>query len=45
MGSLKTAQALMTKFSYEEKGQHVLLIKPATDDRDDTVYAGKSVPG
>ncbi|MBO6157635.1 MAG: thymidine kinase [Firmicutes bacterium] len=37
MGSSKTAQALMTKFNYEEKGKSVLLIKPSTDTRDDTV--------
>ncbi len=37
MGSSKTAQALMTKINYEEKGKSVLLIKPATDTRDDTV--------
>ena len=37
MGSSKTAQALMTKFNYEEKGQTVWLIKPATDTRDDSV--------
>lgn len=37
MGSSKTAQALMTKFNYEEKGKRVLLIKPATDNRDDQV--------
>ena len=35
MGSSKTAQALMTKFNYEEKDQTVWLIKPATDTRDD----------
>ena len=35
MGSSKTAQALMTKFNYEEKGRTVWLIKPATDTRDD----------
>ena len=34
MGSSKTAQALMTRFNYEEKGTHVWLIKPATDVRD-----------
>ena len=33
-GSSKTAQALMTKFNYEEKGYTVGLMKPATDDRD-----------
>ena len=36
MGSSKTAQALMVKFNYEEKGKRVLLLKPATDTRDDT---------
>lgn len=35
MGSSKTAQALMTKFNYEEKGKSVWLMKPATDNRDD----------
>ena len=34
MGSSKTAQALITKFNYEERGMKVWLIKPATDDRD-----------
>ena len=34
MGSSKTAQALITKFNYEEKGMRVWLIKPATDNRD-----------
>ena len=34
MGSSKTAQALITKFNYEERGMHVWLIKPATDTRD-----------
>lgn len=34
MGSSKTANALMTKFNYEEKGKRVLLLKPAVDDRD-----------
>lgn len=34
MGSSKTAQALMTKFNYEEKGRRVWLIKPSTDTRD-----------
>lgn len=35
MGSSKSAQALMTKFNYEEKGKSVWLIKPAIDTRDD----------
>lgn len=34
MGSSKTAQALMTKFNYEEKGYRVGLMKHAADDRD-----------
>lgn len=34
MGSSKTAQALTTKFNYEEKGMSVWLIKPGADDRD-----------
>jgi thymidine kinase len=34
MGSSKTAQALITKFNYEERGMRVWLIKPATDNRD-----------
>ena len=34
MGSAKTAQALITKFNYEERGMKVWLIKPATDCRD-----------
>ena len=39
MGSSKTAQALITKFNYEEKGKRVWLIKPATDTRDDNFDA------
>ena len=34
MGSSKTAQALITKFNYEERGVSVWLIKPSTDTRD-----------
>ena len=34
MGSSKTANALITKFNYEERGMKVWLIKPSTDDRD-----------
>lgn len=34
MGSSKTAQALITKFNYEERGMKVWLIKPAADTRD-----------
>ena len=34
MGSSKTANALITKFNYEERGMKVWLIKPALDIRD-----------
>ena len=34
MGSSKTANALITKFNYEERGMKVWLIKPAIDVRD-----------
>lgn len=41
MGSSKTAQALMCKFNYEERGFKVLLIKNLVDKRD--VQNGKVV--
>lgn len=34
MGSSKTAQALITKYNYEENGMRVWLLKPAADRRD-----------
>lgn len=34
MGSSKTAQALITKFNYEERGMSVWLIKPQIDNRE-----------
>lgn len=34
MGSSKTANALMVKYNYEEKGQIPVLLKPRTDTRD-----------
>ena len=33
MGSSKSAQALITKFNYEERGMKVWLLKPSTDNR------------
>ncbi len=33
MGSSKTAQALITKFNYEERGMKVLFLKPSVDTR------------
>ena len=38
MGSSKSAQALITKFNYEERGMKVWLIKPAVDTRDGAAY-------
>ena len=37
MGSSKTANALMTRFNYMEKGKNVWLIKPSTDTRDNII--------
>ena len=37
MGSSKTAQALITKYNYEENGMRVWLVKPAADQRDGAV--------
>ena len=34
MGSSKTANALMARFNYEERGQKTLLCKPQLDTRD-----------
>ncbi len=34
MNSSKTANALMVKYNYEERGQKVLLLKPSIDNRD-----------
>ncbi len=34
MGSSKTANALITKFNYEERGMRVWLVKPSIDTRD-----------
>ncbi len=34
MGSSKTANALMTRFNWEEKGKKVVLLKPSIDTRD-----------
>ena len=34
MGSSKTANALMARFNYEERGQQTLLVKPRLDTRD-----------
>ena len=41
MGSSKTAQALMCKFNYEQKGFKVYLFKPKSDNR--TIVGGQAV--
>ena len=35
MGSSKTANALMVRYNYVEKGKKVVLLKPRCEDRDD----------
>jgi len=34
MGSSKTANAIMVQYNYEERGQKVLMVKPALENRD-----------
>ena len=34
MGSSKTANALMVRYNYLEKGQNCILLKPAVENRD-----------
>ena len=34
MGSSKSANILMVRYNYEERGQYALLLKPRTDNRD-----------
>ena len=34
MGASKTANALMTRFNYEERGQQTMMVKPRLDTRD-----------
>lgn len=43
MGCGKTANALMTKFNYEQKGIGVWLIKPAIDDRSGADQVGSRI--
>ncbi len=38
MGSSKTANALITRFNYQERGMKVWLIKPAIDTRDGEAF-------
>ena len=41
MGSSKSANALMTKYNYEQKGFNILLIKPAIDTRDGDMVSSR----
>ena len=34
MGSSKSANALMVRYNYEERGQSALMVKPALDQRE-----------
>ena len=43
MGSSKTAQALITKFNYEERGMKVWLVKPSVDVREGTDVIGSRI--
>ena len=43
MGSSKTAQALITKYNYEENGLKVWLIKPSADTRDGEQILGSRI--
>lgn len=43
MGSSKTANALMTRFNYIEKGRNVLLLKPSVDTRDGKTTIGSRI--
>ena len=42
MGSSKSANALMARFNYEERGQETLMVKPRLDSRDgETMVASR----
>lgn len=43
MGSSKTANALMTRFNYLEKGKSVLLLKPSVDNRSGKTTVGSRI--
>lgn len=45
MGSSKTAQALMLRFSFIERGQKVLFLKPSIDTRDGENIIRSRIPG
>ena len=43
MGSSKSAQALITKFNYEERGMKVWMVKPSTDTRGDATTVNSRI--
>ena len=43
MGSSKTANALIKRFQFQEKGHNVVLLKPSVDTRDDEQINGKKI--
>ncbi len=43
MGSSKTANALMVRYNYEERGQEALLVKPMVDQRDGARFVASRV--
>lgn len=45
MGSSKTAQALMLRFNFIERGQKVLFLKPSLDTRDGADVIKSRIPG
>ena len=42
MGSSKSANILMVRYNYEERGQYAVLLKPRTDNRDCLLYTSPS---
>lgn len=43
MGSSKTAQALMLKFNFTERGKNVWLLKPSIDNRDGEAFISSRI--
>ena len=43
MGSSKSANALMVRYNYEERGQRALMVKPAVDKRDGERVVGSRI--
>ena len=43
MGSSKSANALMVRYNYEERGQQALMVKPALDQREGTCVVNSRI--